>query len=97
MLDENGFRDRRLGDVLVPWDKVVSVHLSSPGKGSGMVNFELTGEPPDEIKYAPANALNLVLPFGGNTVHMEVSSLDVRGQDIVEAIKTFAPHVVVRR
>jgi len=97
VLDENGFRDRRLGDVLVPWDKVVSVHLSSPGDGSGMVNFELTGEPPDEIKYASANALNRILPFGGNTVHMEVSSLDVRGQDIVEAVKSFAPHVVVRR
>jgi len=62
-----------------------------------MVNFELTGEPPDEIKYSSANALNRILPFGKNIVHMEINSLDVRGQDIVEAVKTFAPHVVVRR
>lgn len=95
-LDSHGFRDARAGDVLVPWAMVKSVHLTS-GKGAAMLNFELTGEPPDEIKYAPANALNLMLPFGKNTVHMEVSSLDVRGQDMVEAVKSFAPHVVVRR
>lgn len=95
-LDSHGFRDARAGDVLVPWAMVKSVHLTS-GKGAAMLNFELTREPPDEIKYAPANALNLMLPFGKNTVHMEVSSLDVRGQDMIEAIKTFAPHVVVRR
>ncbi|MGX5843861.1 hypothetical protein ACWGTI_24370 [Mesorhizobium sp. ArgA1] len=95
VLDENGFRDRRLGDVLVPWDQVVSVHLSSPGKGSGMVNFELTGEPPDEIKYASANALNRILPFGRNIVHMEITSLDMSGQDVIEAVRKFAPQVVV--
>ncbi|CAN7143039.1 hypothetical protein [Mesorhizobium caraganae] len=95
-LDSQGFRDARAGDVLVPWAMVKSVHLTS-GKGAAMLNFELTREPPDEIKYAPANALDLMLPFGKNIVHMEVSSLDVRGQDMVEAIKTFAPHVVVRR
>ena len=95
-LDSQGFRDARAGDVLVPWAMVKSVHLTS-GKGAAMLNFELTREPPDEIKYASANALNRILPFGKNIVHMEVSSLDVRGQDIVEAIKTFAPHVVVRR
>ena len=95
-LDSHGFRDARAGDVLVPWAMVKSVHLTS-GKGAAMLNFELTREPPDEIKYAPANALNLMLPFGKNTVHMEVSSLDVRGQDMVEAVKSFAPHVVVRR
>ena len=95
-LDSHGFRDARAGDVLVPWQTVKSVHLTS-GKGSAMLNFELTGEPPDAIKYAPANALNLVLPFGRNTVHMEISSLDVRGQDMVDAVQKFAPHVVVRR
>ena len=95
-LDSQGFRDARAGDVLVPWAMVKSVHLTS-GKGAAMLNFELTGEPPDEIKYAPANALNRMLPFGKNIVHMEVSSLDVRGQDMVEAVKSFAPHVVVRR
>ncbi|MGX5848275.1 hypothetical protein ACWGTO_14485 [Mesorhizobium sp. PL10] len=95
ILDSHGFRDARAGDVLVPWETVKSVHLTS-GKGSAMLNFELTAEPPDEFKYAPANALNLMLPFGRNIVHMEISSLDVRGQDMVEAIKKFAPHVVVR-
>ncbi|TRC96055.1 hypothetical protein FJV76_26260 [Mesorhizobium sp. WSM4303] len=95
-LDSHGFRDARAGDVLVPWAMVKSVHLTS-GKGSAMLNFELTREPPDEIKYAPANALDLVLPFGRNIVHMEISSLDVRGQDVVDAVKKFAPHVVVRR
>ena len=95
-LDSQGFRDARAGDVLVPWAMVKSVHLTS-GKGAAMLNFELTREPPDEIKYAPANALDRMLPFGKNIVHMEVSSLDVRGQDMIEAVKTFAPHVVVRR
>lgn len=96
VLDEKGFRDRRLGDVLVPWDKVQSVRLTS-GKGSGMVNFELAEAPPDEIKYALANALNLMLPFGQNTVHMEVSSLDMSGADIIAEIQRLAPHVEVTR
>ncbi|MDX8432297.1 hypothetical protein RFN25_02485 [Mesorhizobium abyssinicae] len=67
-LDQRGFRDARRGDVLVPWDKVQSVRLSSPGKGSGVVSFELNEAPPDGL----ANAL-----FGGNTVHMEINSLDM--------------------
>ena len=95
-LDQRGFRDARVGDVLVPWDRVQSVRLSSPGKGSGMVSFALNDEPPIEIRHAPANALNLVLPFGRNIVHMEISSLHVRGQDMVDAVQKFAPHVVVR-
>ncbi|MDX8456281.1 hypothetical protein RFM98_26445 [Mesorhizobium sp. VK9D] len=95
-LDSHGFRDARAGDVLVPWNKVMSVRLAAGGKGAAMLNFELTEEPPDEIKYAAANAFGL-MPFGKTIVHMEISSLDVRGQDLVDAVKTFAPHVVVRR
>ena len=94
VLNSQGFRDSRAGDVLVPWAKVRSAHLTS-GKGSAMVNFGLTEEPPDEIKYAPANVLDLILPFGKNTVHMEVSSLDMNGADIIAAIKRLAPHVAV--
>jgi len=60
-----------------------------------MVSFALNDEPPIEIRHAPANALNLVLPFGGNTVHMEINSLDMSGPDIIEAVRRFAPHVVV--
>ncbi|RAZ90135.1 hypothetical protein DPM33_15000 [Mesorhizobium hawassense] len=96
ILDSQGFRDRRAGDVLVPWRKVKSVRLAAGGKGAAMLNFELTEEPPDEIRYAAANAFGL-MPFGRTTVHMEISSLDARGQDLVDAVKTFAPHVVVRR
>ncbi|BCG91842.1 hypothetical protein [Mesorhizobium sp. 131-2-1] len=96
VLDSRGFRDARAGDVLVPWTKVRSVRLTS-GKGSAMLNFELTEEPPDAIKYAPANVVNLILPFGKTIVHMEVSSLDVPGQDMIDAIRKFAPHVVVNR
>lgn len=96
MLNSQGFRDTRAGDVLVPWSKVKSVRLAAGGKGAAMLNFELTGEPPDAIKYSSANAFGL-MPFCRNTVHMEISSLDSRGQDLVDAVKTFAPHVVVRR
>ncbi|MDG4890327.1 MULTISPECIES: hypothetical protein [unclassified Mesorhizobium] len=95
-LDQRGFRDARAGDVLVPWQKVKSVRLASGGKGAAMLNFELTEEPPDAIKYAAANAFGL-MPFGKTTVHMEISSLDIHDQDLIEAVKTFAPHVVVRR
>lgn len=94
-LDQRGFRDARAGDVLVPWQNVLSVRLASGGKGAAMLNFELTGEPPDEIKYAPANALSRMLPFGKNIVHMEISSLDVQGQDMIAAIRRLAPHVTV--
>jgi len=94
-LDQRGFRDARVGDALVPWDRVQSVRLSAPGKGSGVVSFELNEEPPDEIRHAPANALSLVLPFGRNTVHMEINSLDMSGQEIIEVVRRFAPHVVV--
>ncbi|AZO60373.1 MAG: hypothetical protein E5X23_28010 [Mesorhizobium sp.] len=96
VLDSHGFRDARAGDVLVPWSKVQSVRLAAGGKGAAMLNFELTEEPPDAIRYSSANAFGL-MPFGRNIVHMEISSLDVRGQDLVDAVKTFAPHVVVRR
>lgn len=96
VLNSHGFRDARAGDVLVPWSKVKSVRLATGGKGSAMLNFELTGEPPDEIKYSSANAFGL-MPFGRTTVHMEISSLAVRGEDLVDAVKKFAPHVVVRR
>ena len=95
VLDAQGFRDRRAGDVLVPWNKVKSVWLVS-GKGGAMLNFELTEEPPDAIKFSAANAFG-IMPFGRNTVHMEISSLDVRGQDMVDAVRKFAPHVVVKR
>jgi len=95
-LNDQGFRDARAGDVLVPWNKVRSVRLAAGGKGAAMLNFELTEEPPDEIRYSSANAFGL-MPFGKTTVHMEISSLDVHGQDMVEAVKKFAPHVVVRR
>lgn len=96
VLDSHGFRDRRAGDVLVPWSKVKSVRLTAGGKGAAMLNLELTEEPPDEIKYSAANAFG-IMPFGKTTVHMEISSLDVRGEDLVDAVRKFAPHVVVRR
>ncbi|WFP76947.1 hypothetical protein [Mesorhizobium sp. WSM4906] len=94
-LDSQGFRDARAGDVLVPWAKVRSVRLASGGKGAAMLNFELTEEPPDAIKYSAANAFG-IMPFGKTTVHMEISSLDMRGEAMVEAVRKFAPHVVVR-
>ncbi|MET2829974.1 hypothetical protein [Mesorhizobium shangrilense] len=96
VLDEHGFRDRRGGDVLVPWRTVRSVRLVS-GQGSSMLSFELTGPPPDAIRHAPANALARFLPFGGNTVHMEVSSLDMSGADMMAAIHQLAPYVRVGR
>ncbi len=96
VLDASGFRDRRGGDVLVPWDKVRSAHLTS-GSGSEMISFELTEPPPDAIRYAPANALGRLLPFGKNIVHMEVSSLDITGADMIAAIRRLAPHVAVLR
>ncbi|PAQ05510.1 hypothetical protein [Mesorhizobium temperatum] len=92
VLDDRGFRDRRGGDVLVPWEKVRRVH---PGKDAGMISFELTEPPPDAIRYAPANALGLLLPFGKNIVHMEISSLDITGADMIAAIRRLAPHVAV--
>ncbi|TIT82384.1 MAG: hypothetical protein E5W56_05700 [Mesorhizobium sp.] len=95
-LDSQGFRDARAGDVLVPWAKVRSVRLAAGGKGAAMLNFELTEEPPDAIKYAAANAFGL-MPFGKTIVHMEISSLDARGDDMVEAVRKFAPHVLVRK
>ncbi|MEW6630234.1 MAG: hypothetical protein AB1440_05135 [Pseudomonadota bacterium] len=96
VLNSQGFRDARAGDVLVPWSKVLSVRLASGGKGAAMLNFELTEEPPDAIRYSAANAFG-IMPFGKTTVHMEISSLDVRGEDMVDAVKAFAPYVEVRR
>jgi len=96
VLDAHGFRDRRGGDVLVPWQTVRSVRIVS-GQGSAMLSFELTGPPPDAIRHAPANALGRILPLGRNTVHMEVSSLDMNGADMIAAIRQFAPHVAVGR
>jgi hypothetical protein len=41
--------------------------------------------------------LGRLLPFGKNIVHMEVSSLDMSGADMIAAIKRLAPHVAVMR
>lgn len=94
VLDADGFRDRRGGGVLVPWQTVRGVRLVS-GQGSSMLSFELTG--PDAIRHAPASALRRALPFAGNTVHMEVSSLDMSGADMMAAIRRLAPGVRVGR
>ncbi|GLS38520.1 hypothetical protein GCM10010869_41150 [Mesorhizobium tianshanense] len=94
VLDAVGFRDRRGGGVLVPWEKVRSVSPVSD-EDSAMINFELTEPPPDAIRYAPANALGLLLPFGKNTVRMEIASLDATGADMIAAIRRLAPHVAV--
>ena len=94
VLDTVGFRDRRGGGVLVPWEKVRSVSLVCD-EDSAMINFELTEPPPDAIRYAPANALGLLLPFGKNTVRMEISSLDATGADMIATIRRLAPHVAV--
>ncbi|UDL87373.1 hypothetical protein LGH82_19505 [Mesorhizobium sp. PAMC28654] len=90
VLDADGFRDRRSGGVLVPWQTVRGVRLVS-GQGSSMLSFELTG--PDAIRHAPASALRRALPFAWNTVHMEVSSLDMSGADMMAAIRRLAPGV----
>ena len=41
------------------------------------------------------NALGLILPFGKNIVHMEISSLDTSAPDMIAAIRQFAPHVAI--
>ena len=46
VLDATGFRDRRAGDVLVPWENMRSARHAS-GQGSAMINFELADEFPD--------------------------------------------------
>lgn len=96
VLDAQGFRDSRAGDVLVPWETVRSVGLVHGNHGGPtLVNFELTGALPEAIKYSNANAVNLMLPGGGNIVHMEMSSLDISEADMMAAIRRFAPGVKV--
>ncbi|WP_287120269.1 hypothetical protein [Mesorhizobium sp.] len=73
-----------------------SVHLAS-GRGAAMVSFELTEPLPDAIRYARANALGLLLPFGKSIVHMAISSLDITGADMIAAIRRLAPQVAVLR
>ncbi|MBN9222792.1 MAG: hypothetical protein J0I79_33085 [Mesorhizobium sp.] len=97
-LDSHGFRDKRAGDVLVPWATVRSAGLVHGNHGGPtLVNFELTGPLPEAIKYSNANALNLMLPGNGHTVHMEMSSLDISEGEIMAAIRRFAPGVKVGR
>ena len=98
VLDTKGFRDKRAGDVLVPWETVRSAGLVHGNHGGPtLVNFELTGEMPEAIKYSGANALNLMLPGGGKTVHMEMSSLDISEGEMMAAIRRLAPDVKVGR
>lgn len=98
VLDSQGFRDKRAGDVLVPWETVQRVGLVHGNHGGPtLVNFELTGEMPEAIKYSNANAVDLMLPGGGNTVHMEMSSLDISEADMMAAIRRLAPGVKVGR
>ena len=45
VLDSKGFRDKRAGDVLVPWEAVQGVGLVHGNHGGPtLVNFELTGK-----------------------------------------------------
>ena len=70
VLDANGFRDRRRGDLLVPWAKVRGVRSVSGRMGRVvMLAFE---------KHAHGNR------FARHA-----------GQDIVDAVRKFAPHVTV--
>jgi len=97
-LDAKGFRDKRAGDVLVPWETVRSAGLVHGNHGGPtLVNFELTGPLPEAIKYSNANALGLMLPGGGHTVHMEMSSLDISETEMMAAIRRLAPGVKVGR
>ncbi|MFT3865225.1 MAG: hypothetical protein QM729_13190 [Solirubrobacterales bacterium] len=53
VLNSQGFRDTRAGDVLVPWSKVRGVRLAAGGKGAAMLNFSSPRSRPTQSAIPP--------------------------------------------
>lgn len=93
VLDERGFRDRRAGNVLVPWERVRAAGTISI-RNARFVTFRLDGPMPRALKYAHPFAM--ALPgFDETLVRMDVTVLDRSLADILAAVRGFAPHVAV--
>jgi len=93
MLDDKGFRDRRAGNVLVPWERVRAVGATSL-RNLKLVTFRLDGPMPAAIRYAHPFAI-AVPGFDETVVRMDVTTLDWSAHDILDAVRRLAPHVKV--
>src|SRR5262245_48190357 len=69
VLDGTGFRDRRAGNVLVPWidvreARLVSVHHSGAARKFEVILFRLDGAVPAGIRYSSgASAMAMAMPW----------------------------------
>ena len=97
-LSPDGFRDRRAGDVLMPWTKVARLRKVYGPNSSGMVRFELTEDPGPRMHYDPISSsgrLAAPLLFDGRQINVQTASLDISQDDFIKAALDFAPHIVI--
>jgi hypothetical protein len=92
-----GFRDRRAGNVLVPWTMVESGRISPLGKGEVLVIFTLNADPDERMTYhLMSSSGRLDWPFfDGRRINIGTNALDLSPQDMLTAAKEFAPHIEI--
>ena len=93
-----GFRDRRAGDVLVPWTMVARLRKAYEPDSSGIVRFELIEDPGPRMHFDPLSSsgrLAAPLLFDGRQINVETASLDIAQDDMIAAALEFAPHLAI--
>ena len=98
ILTSEGFRDRRAGDVLIPWRLVTRVRRVVGPKSSGIVRFDLTEDPGSQMHYdliSSSGRLAAPLLFDGRQINIETASLDISQDDLIKAALEFAPHIEI--
>jgi hypothetical protein len=96
VLEREGFRDRRLGNVMVPWADVRQARYVSVRRYQAIV-FKLDRPVPPRIRYSSGiRAVSMALPWMDETMlRMDITGLDWSGADILAAVRELAPHVTV--
>jgi hypothetical protein len=92
-----GFRDRQVGNILVPWSSVVSGRITHVARAGTFVIFALNKEVDSRMTHdVMSGSGNVSIPWlsdNAREVQIAVSSLDLSPQKILEAAKQFAPHI----
>jgi hypothetical protein len=97
VLSPEGFRDHRMGDILVPWSLVVRGTLSTVSRGSMLVFFHLGADPDPRTVLDIRNSSDRIrlMGFDAKRIALESTSLEMSGRDILKAAKAFAPHIEI--
>jgi hypothetical protein len=97
-LTAEGLRDRRTGNVLIPWTMIARLRKVASPDSSGIVRFELTEDPGPRVHYdlmSSSGRFAAPLISDGRQINVETASLDIDQDEFIKAALDFAPHIVV--